>query len=504
MKGSFFIKKSLAKKFVALMGIFIASFIIGATLFLVTLNLLNESYISTRDELRAKQEIIEEMNNVFNKVFFDARGYFAYGNTELKENALAQESKIKDLSQKFKKLSVTKEDRLLIGKVDKFNNYYFHVILPQIIFEYEAGHIEEVERIANNEAIEDVVQFQESMGAYLQKLDRKLELHYQQLTKIQKNIQLAFLLFILLILLLLLRIIRIMFRQIGQPLSKLAYAANEIANGNDSVIQISGNQEDEIDALSKAFQKMVERVREKEQALRARNEELKFLVQLKSELVSTVSHELRTPLASILGFTELLLQRDIKPERREKYLTTILNEAKRLTALINDFLDIQKMEAGKQSYKKEYITLLPLLDKVIDFQQVNTKRHAISLESFIKDPIILGDQEKLEQVFTNLINNAIKYSPEGGNIKVEVSQTAKELKVAIMDYGLGIPVDAIDQLFTKFYRVDNSDRRKIGGTGLGLVIVEEIVKAHDGRVTVQSELGKGSRFTVIFPIVHLS
>lgn len=501
MKDRFLIKKSLTKKFVALMGKFIASFIIGGTLFLITLNLLNESYISTRDELRAKQQITEEMNNVFNKVFFDARGYIAYGNTELKEVALAQESKIETLSQTFKKLTVSKEDMLLIGKIDKFYKYYFHVILPQIISEYEAGNLEEVEKLANNQAIEDVAQFQESMDVYLQKLDQKLEIHYQRLTKIQTNIQFTFLLFILVVLLLLLRIIRIMLRQIGQPLSKLAYAANEIANGNDAVIQISENQEDEIGALSKAFQKMVEKVKEKEQDLRARNEELKFLVQLKSELVSTVSHELRTPLASILGFTELLLQRELMPERREKYLTTILNEAKRLTALINNFLDIQKMEAGKQSYEKEYIKLLPLLDKVIDFQQVNTKRHAISLESFIKDPIILGDQEKLEQVFTNLINNAIKYSPEGGNIKVEVSQTANELKVAIIDNGLGIPVDAINKLFTKFYRVDNSDRRKIGGTGLGLVIVEEIVKAHDGRVTVQSGLGKGSRFTAIFPVV---
>ncbi|MBV7508113.1 cell wall metabolism sensor histidine kinase WalK [Bacillus sp. sid0103] len=150
--------------------------------------------------------------------------------------------------------------------------------------------------------------------------------------------------------------------------------------------------------------------------------------------------------------------------------------------------------------------MIPILEKVIEAQQVNTKLHEISLENFISNPIILGDKEKLEQVFTNLINNAIKYSPEGGEIKVEVSQSqsGNEIHVAIIDTGLGIPGDAIDKLFTKFYRVDNSDRRKIGGTGLGLVIVQEIVKAHNGQVTVQSEFDKGSRFTAIFPIVHTS
>ncbi|MBV7508112.1 hypothetical protein KW850_23110 [Bacillus sp. sid0103] len=353
MKSKSVIRKSLSKKFVTLMGIFIASFILGATLLLVTLYSLNESYITTRDELRAKQQITEEINNAFNKAFFDARGYFAYGNTVLKENALVQESKIKELSQKFKKFATTKEDQKLVGNIDAFNHYYFHVILPKVMVEYEAGHIDEVERIANNQAIADVAQFQDSLGAYLQILDSKLEVHYSQLTKIKTIIQFAFLLFILLLLLLLLRIIRIMLKEIGQPMSKLAYAANELAHGNDAVIEVNGNQEDEIGALSIAFQKMVDKVKEKEQDLRARNEELKFLVQLKSELVSTVSHELRTPLASILGFTELLLQRELKPERREKYLITILNEAKRLTALINDFLDIQKMEAGKQSYEKK-------------------------------------------------------------------------------------------------------------------------------------------------------
>lgn len=497
-------KKSLARRFVTLMGIFLICFIIGAVILLVTLNIVNDSYITKRDELRVKQHIAEEINNGFNQGIINARGYIAFGNTSLRDNALAQEPKIKGLEKKFENHSTSKEDDQLLYKINSFRIYYFVETFPKNIADYESGRKQEVINKANNQTTAKVIQFQNSMEEYLQDLDQILETHYQKLRKIQTYIQVGFVLFILFILLLLLAIIRVMIRQIGQPLSQFANAANEIATGNDAFIQVSVERDDEIGALSAAFQKMVEKVKEKEQTLRARNEELNSLVQMKSELVSIVSHELRTPLASILGFTELMLHRELKPERREKYLTTILNEAKRLTALINDFLDIQKMESGKQSYEKKYIELMPILEKVIEGQQVNTNHHEMLLESLITNPIILGDKSKLEQVFTNLINNAIKYSPDGGKVRIEVSQTANQLKVAIIDYGLGIPKDSINKLFTKFYRIDNSDRRKIGGTGLGLAIVQEIVKAHDGKITVQSEYGNGSAFTTIFPAVEVN
>ncbi|MCQ6278570.1 GHKL domain-containing protein [Bacillus sp. EB600] len=222
---------------------------------------------------------------------------------------------------------------------------------------------------------------------------------------------------------------------------------------------------------------------------------------MKSELVSTVNHELRTPLSSILGFTELMLNRELKTDRQKKYLATILKETKRLTALINDFLDVQRMEAGKQDYHNKVIKLLPILNHTIESQQINTSKHQIILESGSPSPMILGDQAKIEQVFTNLLNNAIKYSPSGGIITVQVSEGNHQVKIAVSDNGLGIPEEALDKVFTKFYRVDNSDRRKIGGTGLGLSIVQEIVKAHGGELTVQSTYGKGSTFTILFPAV---
>ena len=225
------------------------------------------------------------------------------------------------------------------------------------------------------------------------------------------------------------------------------------------------------------------------------------VAKMKSELVSTVSHELRTPLASVLGFTELLLHKELKPERKTKYLKTIYNETQRLTALINDFLDIQRMESGRQTYDKKFIDIASILQHVVELQEVNTSIHNIYLSVELEETIILGDRNKIEQVFTNLLSNAMKYSPNGGDIFIRVYQSKDMISIDVRDEGLGIPEDAKSNIFQQFYRVDNSDRRKIGGTGLGLAIVQEIVKAHRGEVLVTSEYGKGSTFTTHFPRV---
>ncbi|MFE1245340.1 ATP-binding protein [Fictibacillus sp. NPDC058756] len=224
--------------------------------------------------------------------------------------------------------------------------------------------------------------------------------------------------------------------------------------------------------------------------------------QMKSEFVTTVSHELRTPLSSVLGFTELMLTRELKPERQKKYLTTIHQEAFRLTSLINDFLDVQKMESGNQEFDKKYHSILPIIEDVIDVQKINSHKHAFEVELKTENLSVFGDKDKLSQVFVNLMSNAVKYSPEGGKVQVILKSNENHLIIHVKDEGLGIPKAALQNLFTKFYRVDNSDRRKIGGTGLGLAIVKEIVKAHNGHISVDSILGEGSTFTIKFPLIE--
>ncbi|MYL54053.1 PAS domain-containing protein [Pontibacillus yanchengensis] len=222
--------------------------------------------------------------------------------------------------------------------------------------------------------------------------------------------------------------------------------------------------------------------------------------QMKSELVSTVSHELRTPLASVLGYTELMLKRDLTPERRNRYISTIHKEANRLTNLINDFLDLQRMESGSQSYEFQQTDVIAIAHEVIEGFQVNHPHHEFELQSRLSHAWIAADREKLVQVYTNIIGNAVKFSPDGGKVIVSISNNQDHVVVHIADEGLGIPDNELTKLFRKFQRIDNSDRRKIGGTGLGLAICKEIIEAHNGKITIRSELGEGSVFTFMLPL----
>lgn len=220
--------------------------------------------------------------------------------------------------------------------------------------------------------------------------------------------------------------------------------------------------------------------------------------ELKNEFVSIVSHELRTPLASVLGFIEILLHREIPQEKQKKYMLTIYKEAIRLSNLINDFLDLQRMESGSQEYHFIPIRLGQWVHEQKE-QWKGTQSHQFNLHVPNEDLYVLADVNRLTQVLTNLVSNAIKYSPDADQIDIYVHAREDHVNIEVKDYGLGIPEQVHDQLFSKFYRVDNSDRRQIGGTGLGLSISKEIVDAHNGNLSFVSTLGQGSTFTISLP-----
>ncbi|MEI7025475.1 ATP-binding protein [Paenibacillus sp. y28] len=222
--------------------------------------------------------------------------------------------------------------------------------------------------------------------------------------------------------------------------------------------------------------------------------------QLKSEFVSTVSHELRTPLASVLGFAELLLHKQLTPERQKKYIGTIHQEANRLTSLINNFLDLQRMESRKQTYDFSMMNMADAIRETMELQRVNAPNHRFEFKPGLEDAHVNADPDKMKQVLMNVIGNAIKYSPDGGTVSVQLRREDANLCIDITDEGLGIPAEALPKLFHKFYRVDNSDRREIGGTGLGLAIVKEIMNIHGGDVKASSVYGQGSTFTLLLPL----
>lgn len=220
---------------------------------------------------------------------------------------------------------------------------------------------------------------------------------------------------------------------------------------------------------------------------------------MKTELVSTVSHELRTPLSSVLGFTELLLSREMDPARQKRYLETIHKEAKRLTTLINDFLDLQRMESGKQSYNMNKINILDIAQQTVELFPISDS-HSFKIIDNVTNSPVYADGDRLVQVFTNLFSNAIKFSPEGGKITVSLSTEQDRVVVSIKDNGIGIPQNQVAHMFEKFHRFDNSFSRKIGGTGLGLSICREIIEKHEGTIWIESEENKGTTVSFSLPI----
>jgi len=218
---------------------------------------------------------------------------------------------------------------------------------------------------------------------------------------------------------------------------------------------------------------------------------------MKTELVSTVSHELRTPLSSILGFTELLLSRQLDASRQKRYLETIQKEAKRLTNLINDFLDLQQMEHGNQIYNMTEISLLDIAKNMVESFKISNL-HSINIVDHTNNTLVKADADKIAQVFTNLLSNALKFSPDGGPIMIGLSKNPSYIIVSIRDEGIGIPEGHSAKMFDKFQRFDSGYSSKIGGTGLGLAICKEIIERHEGEIWIETAVGKGT--TVYFSL----
>src|SRR5712692_9860093 len=212
------------------------------------------------------------------------------------------------------------------------------------------------------------------------------------------------------------------------------------------------------------------------------------------EQVAMVSHELRTPLASLVGFSELLLSREFSEAQRKKYLETMLKEGLRLTDLINDFLDLQRMEGGYKRLDLGPADLPTLVARAVATAGENS-RAPIEIDMPDDLPLVIADTNAIHQVLINLLSNARKYSPGGGAIRIDARAIDDAVEVSIRDKGLGLPAEAIPRLFNKFYRVANVDRKGISGTGLGLAICRGIVEAHGGRIAAESSgSGQGSRF----------
>ena len=220
------------------------------------------------------------------------------------------------------------------------------------------------------------------------------------------------------------------------------------------------------------------------------------------EFVSTVSHELRTPLTTMNSYIEALEEGVLEDkELAPQFIDTIHKETTRMIRMVNELMQLGKMDIKEEHYEKEFIDINKMLEQITDrFALTHPEKNFI--KHIPKSPIFVeGDQDKLTQVFDNIVNNAIKYSPDGKNITVRVRQNYhhNRVSISIKDEGVGIPLVHIDKIFNRFYRVDKSRQRSMGGTGLGLALAKTIVDAHKGRIWAQSREGYGSIIFVTLP-----
>jgi signal transduction histidine kinase len=273
---------------------------------------------------------------------------------------------------------------------------------------------------------------------------------------------------------------------------------------------------DEFEDLSHAFNRMLRNLVSMQDRLRKVNSDLDRKVdelaqanlalyesnRLKSDFLATMSHELRTPLNSILGFSEVLLSSNQLNDKQQRWVRNIQSSGERLLNLINDILDLAKIEAGKMQVRVAEFSVYDVCEGLLGMFRPLAEKKNIDLRSQLTPgaPVMRQDVVKLQQILSNLLSNAIKFTPEGGRVMLKVEATGRDVILTVSDTGVGIAPEDQELIFEKFRQSGNPMTREQGGTGLGLSIVRELSKLLGGEVTLQSELGRGSTFTVRLPL----
>ncbi|HEY9205125.1 MAG TPA: ATP-binding protein [Candidatus Methanoperedens sp.] len=227
------------------------------------------------------------------------------------------------------------------------------------------------------------------------------------------------------------------------------------------------------------------------------NEKLKKLDMLKSDFISLVSHELRTPLSAVRTSAEILQSEEkVNPDVQKELFAIIIRNIDRQTQLINDILDLSKIEAGKMEFKLEQVDFREIAGVTLEnIGQLALKKNII-ISMGLPDKLspVFADREKLIIVLSNLLGNALKFTPEGGSILLSAKEDQDSIEVRVKDTGIGIEKEELEKIFYKFYQVETTSQRKIGGSGLGLSLSRGIIRAHGSELCVESEPGKGSTF----------
>lgn len=274
-------------------------------------------------------------------------------------------------------------------------------------------------------------------------------------------------------------------RYIVKPIRKLTEATKKIAKGNYN-IQLQVHRRDEIGQLASHFSSMTK--------------SLEQLESMRQEFVSNVSHEIQSPLASIQGFSQTLQLETITEEKRKHYLSIIEDESRRLSQLSKQLLTLASLDKEEGIVEKDRFDLSQQIKQVLLMTEWSWREKDIAIDMELPFVFIHADQKLLQQVWTNLITNSIKFSKSGGTISVNVRSDTEKCYIEISDTGIGISKEDLPHIFQRFYKADKSRIRKEGSSGLGLAITKRIIELHDGKIHVESTLGRGTTFFIELPL----
>ncbi|MBX3175059.1 MAG: hybrid sensor histidine kinase/response regulator [Gemmatimonadaceae bacterium] len=298
----------------------------------------------------------------------------------------------------------------------------------------------------------------------------------------------------------------LLLRVVGRSLERVIRGAEALDAGNYEAARlphVHTAPSRDMARLALTFERLAQSIETRERQLQSDIEQLKELERLKTDFVSTVSHELRTPLTSMRGALGLMLggaSGDLNPKGRD-LLRIALTNTDRLIRLINDILDIEKIDAGHVSIRRDQLKIAPLLESTI--AGLDNFAHdagvTLSLAPVARIPVN-GDSDRLTQVFTNLISNAVKFSPKGSSVEVAATEAAGEVRITVRDHGPGIPSEFASRIFGRFQQAGGAASRRSGGTGLGLAISKAITELHGGRIGFQDAPGGGTVFWVALPV----
>ena len=274
---------------------------------------------------------------------------------------------------------------------------------------------------------------------------------------------------------------------VASPLQKISNAAKDLSEGKQTAVTPEGPKE--VRLLAETFNDMSQKINSTQQSQR--------------DFVANVSHELKTPLTSVQGFAQAILDGTASaPEAQEKAAQIIYDESGRMYRMVLDLLDLAKLDAGTADLQRERVDLKVLLENVLERFTPQSNRAQVALQGNLGHvPEIVGDGDRLSQVFGNLVDNALKHTPAGGTVTLSARWVEDWVHVSVTDNGPGLPQEELSRIFERFYQLDKA--RQGGpahGSGLGLSIANQIVQAHRGELRVESEVGKGSVFTVVLPV----